>query len=299
MEQIFPILILLLLGIVLRNFPAFPADTDKALNLFVIHISLPALILLRVPQLTFNIAVLVPVIMAWAACLFSALFVLLAARTLSWSRETTGALLLIVPLGNTSFLGIPMVRAFFGPGLISHALLYDQFGSFLALSTYGSLILSRYGHGGKNTLSGLLKKIFFFPPFLALITALFLGGNHYPRWLTSLLTQAASSLVPVVMVAIGFQMRLLLPRADLLPFAVGLATRMLVVPLLFFFFCQTIGLHGPAVRVSIFETAMPPMVTAGAMASVAGLKPRLAAAMVGGGIFLAFVTLPFIYQLIQ
>ena len=299
MEQIFPILILLLVGMGCKKIPAFPADTDKALNLFVIYVALPALILIRIPQLTFSPAVLIPVGMSWAGCALAALSIVIASRLFRWSRETTGALLLVVPLGNTSFLGIPMVKAFFGNDAVSHAVLYDQFGSFLALSTYGSFILSRFGTGGTNSIGGVLKKTLLFPPFLALNTALLFHAYTYPQWLQALLDQAAAALVPVVMVAVGFQMRLLIPLNDLLPFIIGLTIRMAVIPLIFLSLCTLFGLKGPAVHVSIFETAMPPMVTAGALASVAGLKPRLAAAMVGGGIFLSFLTLPLLYRLMQ
>jgi predicted permease len=39
---------------------------------------------------------------------------------------------------------------------------------------------------------------------------------------------------------------------------------------------------------------MPPMITAGALATMAGLAPELAAALVGYGVLLALVVLPFI-----
>jgi predicted permease len=102
----------------------------------------------------------------------------------------------------------------------------------------------------------------------------------------------------VVLVAIGFQMRLRMPVSELLPFTAGLAIRLLVVPLIFILVCRLAGLAGPAIQVSLFETAMPSMVTAGALASIAGLAPRLTSALVGYGILASFVTLPFIFHLI-
>ncbi len=299
MEQIFPIFLFLALGMVLKKLAVFPADTDRVLNLFVIYIALPSLIFLQIPQLSFSLDILVPVIMPWLACCFSAMFVLMAGRFFTWSHETTGALLLVVPLGNTSFLGIPMVESFFGSNHISYAVLYDQFGSFLALSTYGAVILSLYSGSGKNTLGSLLKNIFLFPPFIALVLALLLRSREYPPWLAASFSHGAASLIPVIMVAVGFQMRILLPVADLKPFIVGLGIRMVIVPLIFLYTCKIMHLTGPATQVSIFETAMPPMVTAAAIASVAGLKPKLASAMVGWGIIFSFLTLPFFFQFLQ
>ncbi len=298
MEQTLSLLLLLAAGYLLRFLPVFPADTDRSLNLYVIYIALPALILRQVPGLHFSRAMLTPVLMPWLVVLCSGLLVLLLCRTMRWPRETTGALLLVVPLGNTSFLGIPMVEQFFGSSAVSWAILYDQFGSFLALSTYGTLILAIYG-GSTITPAGILRRVVLFPPFIALLAATFLPIQAYLQPLDRVLALAAGSLVPVVLVAIGFQMRLLLPGADLMPFAAGLLIRLLLIPILFLALCRLLGLEGIPVQVSLFETAMPPMVTAGALASIAGLKPRLTSAMVGLGILFSFLTLPLVHRLIH
>jgi len=299
MEQILPFLLFLGAGLLLKRLPIFPADTDRSLNLYVIYIALPALIFLQVPALKFSSQMLVTVIMPWATVLVSGLLTLLLCRLMRWSREITGALLLVVPLGNTSFLGIPMVEQFFGAHAVSYAILYDQFGSFLALSSYGTLILAIYGKGDQSSPIQILIKIITFPPFIALLAALFLPMDSLLQTLKPMLTMAAGSLVPVVLVAIGFQMRLLLPTSELAPFALGLLIRLLITPGLFILACKFLGLGGEAVQVSLFETAMPPMVTAGALASIAGLKPGLTSAMVGFGILFSFLTLPLIFGWVQ
>ncbi len=68
----------------------------------------------------------------------------------------------------------------------------------------------------------------------------------------------------------------------------------LTIALLFGF-----GFESTLVQVTVFESAMPPMITAGAVAIMAGLAPRLSAAMVGYGILFAFVSLPIVYELLQ
>ncbi len=299
MEQILPFLLFLGAGLLLKRLPVFPADTDRSLNLYVIYIALPALILLQVPALKFSSQMMVTVIMPWATLLVSGLLTLLLCRLMHWSREITGALLLVVPLGNTSFLGIPMVEQFFGSHAVSYAILYDQLGSFLALSSYGTLILAIYGKGEHSRPVQILIKVITFPPFIALLAALFLPMDALLQTLKPMLSMAAGSLVPVVLVAIGFQMRLLLPANELGPFALGLLIRLLITPGLFILACRFLGLSGEAVQVSLFETAMPPMVTAGALASIAGLKPGLTSAMVGFGILFSFLTLPLIFGWIQ
>lgn len=286
------------MGMGLRRLPNFPKDTAQALNLFAIYLSLPALVLLKVPALHFSADILVPVIMPWAMLAFSAMMILLLAKFFRWEREVVGVLLLLVPLGNTSFLGIPMVQAFFGESGIPYAVLYDQLGSFLALATYGAVVLALYGSGGKPTISSVATRIVTFPPFIALILALACRTLTFPSPLPALLNTLAATLVPVVMVAVGFQLTLRLSPEVLKPLGVGLALKLGVAPLVALLLCRLLGLGNLAAQVAVFEAGMPPMVSAGALAIMAGLSPTLTAALIGLGIILSFVTLPLIFQLL-
>ena len=299
MENLIIIFSLLLLGMALGRLKIFPDNTSQVLNLFIIYISLPALILLQIPRLNFSEELLVPVLMPWTMLVVSALLVLAAARIFNWPRPTTGALLLMVPLGNTSFFGIPMVEAFWGIDSVSYAVLYDQFGSFLALTTYGSIILAIYSGSEKPTPAAILKRICIFPPFIALVLGLLTMSVPYPAVLEAVLKGIAASLVPVVMVAIGLQIKLKLPPESWAPFSAGLLIKLAVAPLIATALCFAFNQHTLAAKVSVFEAGMPPMVTAGALALIAGLAPELTAALVGLGLMISFLTLPILFQLLQ
>lgn len=299
MENFVVTITCLLIGMIIRRIPDFPEQTGSVLNLFVIYISLPALVLLKIPDLVFSENVLVVAVMPWVMLALSCAAILLLSKILQWERATTGCLLLLIPLGNTSFLGIPMVQAFFGDQAIPYAVLYDQLGSFLALATYGSIILAVYGTGDtRPSLAGVIKKIVSFPPFIALILAFLLRDVPYPAAAVSLLKILAATLVPLVMIAVGFQLQLRLNKEVTLQLFVGLSIKLIAAPLTALLLCKTAGLEGEAVQVAIFESGMPPMVSAGALAILANLAPQLTAALVGLGIVLSFLTLPFLYQLL-
>lgn len=299
MENFILTISFLLIGMGLRRLPQFPEDAAQVLNLFVIYVSLPALVLLKVPELTFTRQLLVPAFMPWAMLLVSAAVIVALAKIFRWDNETLGALLLLVPLGNTSFLGIPMVRAFFGEQGIPFAVLYDQLGSFLALATYGSAVLAIYGQGDdKPSLNSVVKRIVTFPPFICLVVALTFRAVPLTGSLILLLETLAATLVPVVMIAVGFQLTLRLSAEVLKPMAVGLLVKLVLAPCLALMGCRLLALNGLAAEVAVFEAGMPPMVSAGAMAIMAGLAPKLTAAMVGFGIFFSFATLPLLYQIL-
>ncbi len=284
-------------GMILQRRRDIPASTAQALNLYVIYMALPALVLAQMPKLTFSFDLLVPIILPWFLLAVGAVLVLSGQRLFGWSREVTGCLLLCVPLGNTSFLGIPMVTAFFGPEMVPYAVIYDQLGSFIALSTYGSLVLASYEEGSAPQVGKIITKIATFPPFLALVLAFVIRGYAYPPALAAALERIGASLVPVVMVAVGLQLKVRLPGPYVVPFGYGLVVKLLVAPLVALLGCKMFGLNSDAARIAIFEAGMPPMVTAGALALAAGLAPELAAALVGWGIVISFATLTGLFWL--
>ena len=288
----------LLVGVGLRRVPAFPRESAAVLNNYVIYVPLPALVLLNIPKVSFSPELLTPALLPWALLFASAAGVLALSRLLRWERGVTGCLLLLVPLGNTSFFGIPMVKAFFGDGGVPYAVMYDQLGSFPALAIYGSLVVAYYGSGARPTVGGIARRILTFPPFLALVFALTLRGVTYPGAVGDFLAALAATLVPVVMIAVGFQLSLRIRREEAAPLALGLAGKLVAAPALALLACRLLGLDGEAVRVAVFESGMPPMVSGGALAILAGLAPSLAAALVGIGILVSFVTLPVLFRLL-
>jgi predicted permease len=290
--------IFVLMGALFRRLKAFPEQTAHVLNMFALYVSLPAVILLKVPELSISAETVVAAIVPWCMLLLSALLVLTLARSREWTRATTGVLLLVVPIGNTSFMGVPMVRAFFGEAGLPHLILYDQIGTMLIFATYGAVILSLYS-GERSDLPTIIKRALLFPPTTALLIGLALRNWSYPQVVVNTLHDLGGALTALVMTAIGFQMKFRLQRTTLEPLAVGLAIKLMIAPLVALAACRLLGLDSLAADISIFEAGMPPMVTACALAAAAGIGVELAVAMAGLGILLAFVSLPLVYLLIQ
>ena len=298
MENFILIAIFVGLGMLFRRIKAFPEQTAQALNMFALYVALPSVILLKIPQLDFSREMIVPALVPWAMLALSALLVVLAGKKFGWSRETIGVLLLIVPIGNTSFMGVPMVNAFFGETGIPYLIIYDQIGTMLIFAVYGSIILALYGREGTIKVAEVAKRALLFPPTTALLIGLALRGWPYPEALVKGLTNLAGMLTPLVMTAIGFQLRIRLSPNVLQPLGYGLTIKLVVAPLVALVACRLLGLNSLAADISIFEAGMPPMVTAGALAIAANMIPELAAALVSLGMALAFVTLPLLYFLI-
>jgi predicted permease len=284
---------LLACGIIAGRTGALPTGTDKVLDRLVITLALPGLVLAKVPDLVLDARTLVPIGVAWSQLVVLVLVVLLLSRLMGWTRRTTGTLLLCVPLGNTSFLGFPAIEALLGADHLPHAIVYDQLGSFLALATWGSFVAARYGSGAAPTLAGIVRRVVTFPAFVALVVALASRVVGLPPAVDAIAEALGATLTPLTMLAIGLRLRV--PdraRAGLL--ATGLGLRMVAAPAAVLGVAALLGASGQAWEAATLEAAMPPMVTAGVVASAAGLDERLATALTGGGILVAMVTLPII-----
>jgi predicted permease len=286
------ILLMLAIGRLIAWRGWVPPNTPEALNQIVLYVCLPAAILLYAPGLHFQRELLGLLLIPWLMLAASVVLVLGLQRWAQVRRDATGALLLTVALGNTSFLGYPIIVAVLGEAALPYAVIYDQFGSFLILSSFGLVVLAMYGDTSRPTPCGMLKRIAGFPPMLALVAALTIMPEHPPEAISEGLKRLSGALLPLVTLAVGMQIRFKLPRRDLLPLGAGLAFKLLLLPLLALALCGPLGLSGDIRKVAVLQAAMPSMITAGALAAAAGLAPELAAALVGYGIVLSLATLP-------
>src|SRR5690625_1370405 len=273
------ILVCLVVGLALQRSSQVPPNAARVLNFYAIYIALPAMVLTEIPKLTLDQEALLPVIATWLVMALTAFLVWLTARWLRWSRSVTGAMLLIVPLGNTSFMGIPLIEALLGTEALPYAILYDQFGTVIALNTYGVLVAAWYG-GQKPAWSSLLKTIVTFPPFGAFCVAMavVLSPWQFPQWWSSATERIALSMAPVVMVAVGLQWHLRLERQTAVPLAAGLILKLAVVPALVLGVFIFLGLDSLAAHTVVLQAGVPVMVAAGLLAISHNLAPRL-----GGG----------------
>ena len=193
MEQFVFIIALLLIGIVLQKMDA-PVDFSKSLNFFVIYVSLPATVLIQIPKIHLDLSALGVILIPWL--LLPIMAVLVITMTKNYPTHVRAALLLVIPLGNTSFVGIPIIKSLLGSDAIGYVLMYDQFGTFLILSLYGTAVIARYETGLFHKRL-ILKKLLFFPPFAFLVFASIFGQMPVP--VLPYIELLSSTLVPLAL----------------------------------------------------------------------------------------------------
>ena len=287
----------LAVGMALRWFKRVPDNAHTSINVFIIYVSLPALTLLQIHAVKLDPSLLYAVLMPWLLFAASVLLFWAVGRALKLPKATTGALAVVGGLGNTSFIGLPMIESFYGPSGMPIGIMIDQLGTYLVLSTIGILLICFYAEDA-ITIREITKRIMTFPPLIALVIAVALMPVTYPVWATSVLARLGGTLAPLALVSVGLQLRLGELKGNRGPLVMGLGYKLVLAPaLMLLVYVGGIGLSGPTTQITLFEAAMAPQIGGSIVAIQYGLNAQLISLMVGIGTVLSFVTLPVWYHI--
>lgn len=291
----------LALGIVLQRVKRFPTNSYKLLNKIVIYYCLPALALYYIPKIHWNNQLLYPIGVAWIGFAASFLLFRFLGNKYGWSKKLTGCLIITAGLGNTSFLGFPIIEALYGQEGMKTAILVDQPGTFVVLSTFGILVATLYSKGETSSLQ-IFKKIMLFPPFVTFIVACVMNIFNFDflEWIQFVLQKIGSGVTPLALISVGLQLRFESRSQHWRFLGLGLLYKLLLMPLLIYLlYVVILNQNSKMVEVAIMESAMAPMIAASILATTYGLKPRLSSMMIGFGIPISFITLAFWYLVLH
>lgn len=301
MDSIILLFLCLLLGFGLQHTNAFPKNGPLTLNQFVIYVSLPALALYYIPKIKIDATLLYPLGIAWLGFLFSFLFFYTLGKRFNWSRKLIGCLIITAGLGNTSFVGFPVIQALFGEEGLKTAIIVDQPGSFVVMATLGILTATIFSKG-KTEPKTIVTKILIFPPFIAFVIGCVLNllKVDFVSDLQTVFQKLGSTVSPIALLSVGLQLKIDRRSQHWKFLRLGLFFKLIITPAIFFLLYKIL-LHGKglAVDVAVMEAAMAPMITGTIVAASHGLKPKLSSMMVGVGIPLSFITLAFWYFIIN
>lgn len=286
-------------GYVLKRSSRFPYGSHKALNGFIIHISLPALVLYHIHSIPLKGDLFLAGVMPWIV-FFIALVLFWGLYKMDYiSRKVAGALVLTAGLGNTSFVGLPLISAYYGSEYLGIALIIDQLGTFLCLGTVG-VVFAFYAKDGVFRFSSMGKMVLFFPPSQALVLALLLRPYEYPVWLEDILQRLGDTLTPLALVSVGLQLSLSEIRDKLPKLSLALGYKLVLAPLIVFVvYVYGLGITGMNAKIIVFESAMAPMITSSILAMENDLEPDLSALILGLGIVLSLVTTSGLYFFLE
>lgn len=300
MTNLILIFICLLLGIGLRRVKMMPQDAHVALNTVILYVPLPAIALLTIPQLEWSLSLISLCLVPWILFFLAYISFPMLGRKFGWEQSVVGCLILTAGLGNTAFVGFPVIEALYGKEALKHALLLDQPGTFLIVSSMGIWVAALYS-SGKMPRRELAKKIILFPPFVGFVSALILSlfGWSAEGETKTILERLGAILTPLALISVGLQLKWGELKNEAKFLSIGLGYKLIICPIVIYAIYSLAQIPQNLLKVAVMEAAMAPMITASILAASHNLKPRLAGMMVGVGVPLSFLTLGVWYFILE
>lgn len=288
----------LLTGLLFNIFGSLPKDSYKGINAWVLFVALPALSLKYIPAIEWSPRMIFPAIAPIIGWVGAWLAVTAYAWKFKIDRATKGSLKLSTGLANTSFLGFPLVIAYFGEQALSIAIISDQV-TFMLLTTVGIITALRAADGETVSAGVIIRKALRFPPFIAFLLALILPRFIDLSPLNPLLDRLIVTVGPLALFSIGLQLKFSEWRSEWKNLSFGLAFKLFITPAIVLLTALLFNVKGTIPQVSILQAAMPTLVTGSLLADEYKLNPQLANMMVGLGIFIAFLSTAFWWHIMQ
>jgi malate permease and related proteins len=304
MANILLVIICMIVGILLRKVKDFPDNAPRTLNAYLIYVVLPAVSLLHISKLHLSFSLLMPILVAWIVFPFSWLLFAYLGRRQGWERSTIGCLIICGGLSNTGFVGYPVIEALYGTEGLKLAILVDQPGSFIVVSSLAIIVASIYG-AEKMRKRDISKRMLFFPPFIFFLCAVAINvsGISIQGPFLQILESFSATLTPVALIAVGMQLKVKLNDIKDKFLWLGLGHKLMLAPFIIFLlygvFLDRKGDQALIFNVSVMEAAMAPMITSSIIATNFNLKPKLASLLVGIGIPISALTLAFWYAVLE
>jgi malate permease and related proteins len=283
------IAICILAGMLFRRSKMLPPDAHKGINAWIIYLALPAVSLHYIPHIQWSKDLLMPVAGPVVVWLGAWIYIRFYAAANKLSKPAEGGLKLVTGLSNTSFVGFPLIAAWFGEQYLGIAIIADQVTFFL-LATAGIIVAMNSSDGHTLKINVLLKKLFSFPPFLGCIAALILPHFISLEALDPLFGKMAGTVGPLALFSIGLQLQFNGWKEEIRHISFALLYKLILAPLLVLCLALVLGIRGSTSHITVFEAAMPTLLTSGIIAEQYQLHSKTCNLVIGIGIVLSFIT---------
>jgi predicted permease len=179
--------------------------------------------------------------------------------------------------------------AYFSEKELGIAIIYDQV-NFMIFATAGIIVAINSAHKTVLSVGVIVKRLVRFPPFIGCVAALILPHFINLQPVEPLFDKLTVTVGPLALFSIGLQIKFQGWQNHLNHISAALLYKLVLAPAIILSIVWATGLKGTIAQISIFESAMPPLLTAGIVADEYGLNPELTSLIIGIGIMLSFIT---------
>ncbi len=294
--KILTFLIIIGLGYVLKKIGFLKEDGANFLRSLVFNVTLPPLVFLGIRGAELSIDLLKIPLVVWVSVVFLGLLIYLITLLLKLPPELRAILVLVGVMGNTTFLGYPVVRAVLGEGAMPYAIIYDQ-ASWIFLIVLWLPVVALVGSKSRRDGATIIRDLFKAPPFLALVAGLLLRSITFPAFFMDSLGLLAQLTAPLVMLYLGSTQKLSMQRKEILIVVVVVILKQLMFPLINFALASLLGVHQLILSTVILQSSMPVMIATIIYGAQVGLNVSLISKIVTMSTIISPITLILISHL--
>lgn len=286
-------------GMIFKSTKTIHPDAHKGINTWIIYLALPAVSFKYLPKVQWSAEMLFPILSTVLTTLGCWIFMLIYNKMRNYSARSISSMKLASGFSNTSFIGFPLISAFYGEQYLSIAIICDQ-TMFFMLSTMGIVAALKGGSkSGNVSPKFVLRRLFTFPPFLGCISALILSQYINLDFAEPLFDKLAATVGPLALFSVGLQLKFNGWRKLIPQISTSLLYKLLLSPILILICALIFGIKGDIAKISIFEAAMPTVLTASVIAEQFRLNTKLVNLIIGISILVGFVTTGIWFQIIE
>lgn len=223
-------------------------------NRYIIYIALPVVALANIPGLVLDGQLLVLVAVPLLILLL-AIVLFQGVLRKYFSKDQRLVLSLTSGLGNTSFVGFPLIIFYLGKDQLLYGALFDQMTFLLMASVGQAMIANGQDAGGAR---GVVLKVLTFPVFITIVLCFFLPDGLFDGVVMEVFGWVIDSLSIVAMIIVGYLIATYvdfkIPRAAY----AGLVYKLLIAPLVALFLLYWIEAPQDMEKVALLESSMAP-----------------------------------------
>lgn len=289
----------ILCGMIFKATKSIHPDAHKGINTWILYLALPAVSFKYLPKVQWSLEMMFPILSTVLIALGSWIFMLYYSKYKNYSRRSRSTMELASGYSNTSFIGFPLITAFYGEKYLSIAIICDQ-TMFLILSTLGIVTALKGGSkSGNVSTKFILNRLFTFPPFIGCISALIISRFINLDFAETFFDKLAGTVGPLALFSVGLQLKFNGWKKLIPQISTSMLYKLIIAPFIVLIAAFVFGIKGDIAKISIFEAAMPTLVTSSIIAEQFRLNTKLTNLIIGISIIVGFATTGFWYQVIQ
>jgi predicted permease len=286
---------LVLIGFILGR--RCPNTIPTRLGQFLFWIGVPIGIVAFLRQANLSGPIWIAPAVAYAAILLGAFFAWIGIKWQAYFTNTVpqlptqGSFILSAMVGNTGFLGYPIVLAVYGTQYFAWAIFYDLLGSLFGTWGLGALIAAHFG-GKATNLWQSTKVILINPALWSFGFGLLFRQVQIPQLAEFYLEKLAWSVIALSLLLMGMRLSKINSWHSLPSCTIAIAIKMLLVPLILGISLKVLGLTSTPAKIILLQTAMPPAFSTLIIAETFNLDSDLTVTTIALGTVILLLTLP-------